>query len=100
MTTFWKATPDGVMLMIKVQPKSRRPGVQGTAPSAQGPRLKLGVTEAAEGGRANAAVVSLLSGVLRVPAAGITIVAGQSSREKLVRVAAPIADLEPRLASL
>jgi len=86
--------------MIKVQPKSRRPGVQGTAPSADGPRLRLGVTEAAEGGKANQAVRDLLAKVLDVPRSAVTIVAGETSRDKLVRVAGEASALGIRLSAL
>lgn len=86
--------------MIKVQPKSRRPGVQGTAPSADGPRLRLGVTEAAEGGKANQAVRDLLAKVLDVPRSAVTIVAGETSRDKLVRVAGEASALGIRLSTL
>lgn len=100
MSAFWRATPDGVTVMIKVQPKSRRPGVQGTAPSADGPRLRLGVTEAAESGRANQAVRDLLAKVLDVPRSAVTIAAGESSRDKLVRVSGQAATLGARLNAL
>lgn len=97
---FWRATPDGVTVMIKVQPKSRRPGVQGTAPSADGPRLRLGVTEAAEGGRANEAVRELMARTLGVPKSAVSIAAGESSREKLLRVSGDTTSLGGRLAAL
>ena len=53
--TFWRTTGEGVMVEVKVQPKSRRPGVQGRVPALEGERLRIGVSEAAEDGRANAA---------------------------------------------
>ena len=100
MNEFWRATPDGVTVMIKVQPKSRRPGVQGVAPSADGPRLRLGVTEAAEGGRANEAVRELMARTLSVPRSAVTSAAGESSREKLVRVSGDATSLGDRLVVL
>jgi len=100
VTAFWKPTPDGVSIMIKVQPKSRRPGVLGVAPSAQGPRLRLGVAEPAEGGRANQAVVALVARLLSVPAGAVTIAVGDTSREKLVRVTGSADAIGPVLAAL
>jgi uncharacterized protein YggU (UPF0235/DUF167 family) len=100
VTQFWKPTPDGVSIMVKVQPKSRRPGVLGIAPSAQGPRLRLGVAEAAEGGRANQAVIALVSDLLSVPTRAVTIAVGESSREKLVRVSGSAEAITPVLAAL
>lgn len=86
--------------MVKVRPKSRRPGVLGVAPSANGPRLRLGVSEPAEAGRANEAVIGLLAGLLVVPRAAVTIEIGASNREKTVRVTGPAEALRDRLAAL
>jgi uncharacterized protein YggU (UPF0235/DUF167 family) len=100
VTRFWRATADGVTLMMKVQPKSRRPGLQGVAPGADGERLRLGVTEAAEGGRANDAVRALIADILHLPRSAVTIIAGATSREKTVRVLGDPAALADRLAAL
>ena len=61
MSRFWRELPDGVAVAVKVQPKSRRPGVQGSAPSAGGERLRIGVSEPAENGRANRAACTVLA---------------------------------------
>ena len=100
MTSFWRTGPDGAALRVKVQPKSRRPGLQGTAPSADGPRLRIGVTEAAEAGRANQAVCDLLAEVLSVPRGAVDVAAGATSREKLIRIADDPAVLAQRLQAL
>jgi uncharacterized protein (TIGR00251 family) len=86
VTAFWRRAPDGAVLRIKVQPKSRRPGLQGTAPSAEGSRLRIGVTEAAEAGKANQAVCAVIADTLAVPRSAVNILAGAASREKLIRV--------------
>ena len=64
VTMFWRPLADGVAVAVKVQPKSRRPGVQGLAPSADGERLRIGVTEPAEDGRANRAACAALAEAL------------------------------------
>jgi uncharacterized protein YggU (UPF0235/DUF167 family) len=87
VTGFWRAVPDGVRVTVKVQPKSRRPGVQGRGVSAQGACLRIGVSEAAEGGRANWAVCGVLAGMLRVPAGTVAVSLGQTSRDKILHVA-------------
>lgn len=48
--------------------------------------IKIGVTVAPEGGKANAAVMSLLSKALGVPKSRLTLVRGQKSRDKKVRL--------------
>lgn len=98
--TFWRAAADSVSVMVKVQPKSRRPGLQGTAPSADGIRLKIGVSEAPEDGKANRAVCVLLADVLDVAQSAVQVTAGATSREKLIRVSGDPDLLAKRLSAL
>ena len=98
--TFWRALADGVAVAVKVQPKSRRPGLHGAAPSADGDRLRIGVTEAAEGGRANRAACATLAGALGLPQSAVQVAAGTTSREKTLHVAGNAAELAARLAAL
>lgn len=100
MSGFWRAAPDGVRVMVKVQPKSRRPGLRGSAPSADGIRLRIGVTEPAEDGRANRATCAALAAALGVPASAVSLEMGAGSREKLLHVAGDPAELAARLAAL
>ena len=98
--TFWRTLADGVAVAVKVQPKSRRPGLHGAAPSADGDRLRIGVTEAAEGGRANRAACATLAGALGLPQSAVHVAAGMTSREKTLHVAGNAAELAARLAAL
>ena len=90
----------GLTVAVKVQPRARRPGVGGTAPGTDGPRLRVAVTEAAEGGRANEAACAALARALGVPPGAVTLRAGAASRQKLLHVAGDPADLAPRLDAL
>jgi uncharacterized protein YggU (UPF0235/DUF167 family) len=85
--------PDGVSITVKVQPKSRRPGIQGRAQSARGPCLRIGVSEPPEGGQANRAACDVLAVVLGVPASAVAVILGQTSREKTLFVAGDAARL-------
>ena len=85
MTPFWRSVPGGVILAVKVQPKSRRPGLQGWAPAADGVRLRIGVREAAEGGQANRAVCELVAELLEVPNSAVNVAQGVRSRLKTLR---------------
>jgi uncharacterized protein YggU (UPF0235/DUF167 family) len=89
--------PGGVTVPVKVQPKSRRPGLQGWAPSSDGQRLRIGVSEPAEDGRANRAVCATLARALNVPAGAVTVAAGATSREKWLRVSGDPVALTARL---
>ncbi|HST73913.1 MAG TPA: DUF167 family protein [Acetobacteraceae bacterium] len=97
---FWRAVEGGVSVAVKVQPKSRRPGIGGIAPTADGARLRIGVSEAAEDGRANRAACAALARALGVPASAVTLAAGAASREKLLHVAGDPSLLSVRLSAL
>ncbi|HEY4040943.1 MAG TPA: DUF167 family protein [Rhodopila sp.] len=100
MTSFWLTVPGGVSVTVKVQPKSRRPGIQGCAMSARGPCLRIGVSEAAEGGRANRAACAVLAAALQVPAAAVVVTLGQTSRDKTLHVAGDARALTSALETL
>ncbi len=100
MTPFWRPAEGGVSVAVKVQPKSRRPGVQGRAPAVDGERLRIGVAEAAEAGRANRAACAVLAHALDLPASAVAVTAGLTSREKTLRVAGDPAALKARLEAL
>ena len=71
-----------VRFSIRVQPRSSRAGVDGV----HGEALKLRVNAPPVDGAANAAVIELLADALGVPRRAVRIVAGDSSRSKLVEV--------------
>lgn len=100
MTAFWRTLPDGVSVTVKVQPKSRRPGIQGRSVSAHGPCLRIGVNEAAEDGRANRAACAVLAQALHVPAAAVAVTLGQTSRDKILRVVGEASLLTTKLETL
>ena len=86
--------------MVKVQPKSRRPGLQGMIASADGPRLRIGVTDAAEDGRANRAACATLARALHVPLSAVQLIHGATNREKTLAVLGDVGVLTERLANL
>lgn len=85
--SFWQATPDGVRVAVKVQPKSRRPGLQGIVPDLSGTRLRIGVRDAAEDGRATLAACVALAEAMGVATHTVSVLQGVTSRQKLLRVA-------------
>jgi uncharacterized protein YggU (UPF0235/DUF167 family) len=100
LTTFWRTLPDGVSVTVKVQPKSRRPGIQGRAIAGHGPCLRIGVNEAAADGRANRAACAVLAAALQVPASAVAVMLGQTSRDKTLHVAGDACLLTARLETL
>ena len=87
-------------MTVKVQPKSRRPGIQGRSVAANGPCLRIGVSAAAEGGRANKAACEVLAGALGISASSVAVMVGQTSRDKTLRVSGDSMILGERLAAL
>ena len=73
----------GVRVRLHVQPGARRPGVGGR----HGDALRVRVAAAAEGGRANRAVVDALAEALDLPRRAVSIERGHTGRRKIVRVA-------------
>jgi uncharacterized protein YggU (UPF0235/DUF167 family) len=71
---------------VKVQPKSRRPGIQGRSVSTNGPCLRIGVTDAPEDGRANKAACAVLAQALHVHVSSVTVTIGQTSRDKTLHI--------------
>lgn len=100
MSHFWRPLPDGVAVAVKVHPKSRRPGLHGATPAADGERLRIGVTEAAEGGRANRAACAALAAALGIAQSAVRLTAGATSREKMLHVTGDPALLAAKLAAL
>jgi uncharacterized protein len=98
--SFWRAGADGVTVMVKVHPRSRRPGVRGIQESADGSRLKIDVTEPAEDGRANRAVCALLAKALHQPASSVRILTGVASRDKVLMIEGDAVVLAEQLNSL
>lgn len=98
--TAWDLAQDGVRLAVKVQPKSRRPGLLGLVPDVAGMRLKLGVAEPAEDGRANRAVCAMVAKALGVSQSEVVVTQGATSRQKLLFVSGEAGLLAERLAAL
>jgi uncharacterized protein (TIGR00251 family) len=80
-------------LTLRVQPRSRTNEIAGERAGA----LLVRVTAPPVGGRANEAVRRLIAKRLRVPTGRVSIVRGESSRDKLVEVEG-IGDYELRRA--
>lgn len=85
---------------VRVRPAARRTAVGGRWDGNRGPALIVAVTAPAADGKANEAVRRALADALNVHHRTITIVTGTRSRDKLVAIADPPADLAVRLRRL
>ena len=76
-------TPAGATFQVKLHPCARKNAIT----AARGDALKLALTAAPVEGRANKACIEFVAKFLNVPRSLVTIAAGESSRQKLIRVA-------------
>ncbi|MCA3324297.1 MAG: DUF167 domain-containing protein [Roseomonas sp.] len=100
MTGFWRAEASALLVRVKVQPKSRRPGLEGLRIALDGPRLRVAVAEAPEDGRANRAVCAALAKALGLPASAVEIAQGLAARDKTLRVSGDPVLLIPKIEAL
>jgi uncharacterized protein (TIGR00251 family) len=77
-----RATPDGVILAVRVIPRSSRSGVDGERGNALRVRLHAPPVE----GAANDELVAVLADALGVPRRAVAIVKGERSRSKQAKV--------------
>jgi len=77
---------DGTLtLALHVQPGARRTEVAGL----HGDALKIRLSAPPVDGRANAALLRFLADAFGVPQRAVTLVRGETARDKVVRIAAP-----------
>lgn len=87
-------TAHGATFAIKVQPRASRNAIIGEL----GDALKIALTTPPVEGRANETCIEFLAKVLKVPRSSVTIAAGETSRNKVIRVAGlSAADVRQRL---
>jgi len=87
-------TPAGATFQVKLNPCARKNAIT----AARGDALKLALTAAPVEGRANEACIEFVAKFLNGPRSSVTIAAGESSRQKLIRVAgARAAQVEGKL---
>ncbi len=78
---------DGIRVAIKLTPKAARDRIDGVARTVDGEAfLKVSVTTVPEDGKANAALIGLLSKVWRVPRSAMAIIRGATDRHKVLHI--------------
>lgn len=88
MTSALRPTPRGLHLHVRATPKASRDEVAGLVPLADGSEaLAVKVTAVPEKGKANAAIVTLISKSARIPKSALEQIAGETDRHKVFRVA-------------
>ena len=72
--------PEGVVLLVRAQPGAKRAGICGQ----HGGMLKVAVTQAAEKGKANAAILEVLAKELGLRRSQLQLLSGETSRAKRI----------------
>ena len=76
-------TPSGATFAVKIHPRAKKNAITGQV----GDALKLALTAPPVDGKANQGCIDFFAKLLNVPRSSVTIAAGQSSRNKVIRVA-------------
>jgi uncharacterized protein len=88
-----KNSPNGATLAVKVHPRAKKNAITGET----GDVLKLALTAAPADGKGNEACIDFFAKLLKLPRSSITIAAGETSRNKVIRVAGVSAEEVRRL---
>ena len=81
-------SPTGATFAVKVHPRAKKNAITGEVGAA----LKLALPAPPVDGKANDACIEFFAKLLKVSRSSVTIAAGQTSRNKLIRVAGLSAD--------
>jgi uncharacterized protein len=81
-------SPTGATFAVKVQRRAKKNAITGEV----GDALKLALTAPPVKGRANEACIEFFANLLDVPRSSVTIASGETSRNKIIRVAGRSAD--------
>ena len=73
----------GTTFTVKIHPRARKNAITGKV----GDALKVSLTSPPIDGKANDACIDFFAKLLKVPRSSVTIAAGQTSRNKVIRVA-------------
>jgi uncharacterized protein len=76
-------TDAGATFAVKVHPRAKKNAITGEV----GDAMKLTLTAPPVDGKANEACIEFFAKLLKVPRSSVTIAAGQTSRNKVIRVA-------------
>jgi uncharacterized protein (TIGR00251 family) len=77
-----KESPAGVSFAVKVHPRASKNAITGEVGGA----LKLALTAPPVNSKANDACIDFFAKLLNLPRSSVTIAAGQTSRNKVIRV--------------
>ncbi len=97
----WKLQADGILIAVRLTPKSSKDQIEKVSEQADGRSLVLARVRAVpEKGAANKAVAVLFAKALSVPKSSAEVITGSTARIKTLRVLGDPKDLSKRLEDL
>ena len=98
LSTAYTIYPDHLRLAVRLTPNAGRNSIDGFETAADGEAyLKARVTAVPEDGKANKALILLLSKTYRIPKSSISLVSGETARKKILRIEGDPEDLKAKL---
>ncbi len=91
-----RETPRGFLLQVKATPKAAREEIAGIRNGA----LLVKVTAAPEKGKANGAVIAVLSKSIGIPKSAFELVSGETDRNKVFKLASHVEQVQAWLRGL
>lgn len=96
----FRQTNDGILLAVRLTPKSSRDAIDGVKDAGTGAALHVRVRAVPEDGKANTALTALIAAELDVAKSAVTVASGTTSRLKSLHISGDPSDLERRIVSL
>ena len=98
---FYDSREDTVRIFARISPGAAKDEIVGIWHGGEsGPRLAVKVAAAPDKGKANAAIIKLLSRTLGLPKSSVSIIAGETSRLKTLALAGDQAEIVAAIDSL
>lgn len=95
MSDWFRATPEGALIFLRVTPNGGRDAIEAIATLADGARvLKLRTAAQPEGGRANKAAIALLARASGLAKSAFAVKSGMTARTKTILLTAPSTSIE------
>ena len=101
MSPPWRLFADHLRLTVRLTPNGGRDAFDGIETDSQGETyLKVRVTAVPEKGKANKALIALVSKSLGVAKSSVSLVSGETARKKILRIEGDPEDLAKKLETL
>lgn len=99
--SYWQKQEQHYLLYVRVRPNAKQNKVGALCEDGDGQvRLRLFVTTVPENGKANKAVIKLLSKEMKCPKGAISVLKGQTASDKVLRIERSEEEFQEKLVAL